>query len=126
MNDEHLKRITDEMQQVEYLQQFVLESMWTAANSTETKYLVEYYHHFYALMEKQHILWTRMTLMNNPAYAGILLAIEMVCDALGKPPSMSVAAFHSVTRNEVKATLSELTGEDLDDYDGIDVDFKWS
>ncbi|WNL51118.1 hypothetical protein SCREM2_gp199 [Synechococcus phage S-CREM2] len=125
MNDESFEFLFEEMNQVEYLQQYVTEMIWDAANSSDTKYLEEYYHHFYALMEKQHILWTRLKLMQKEELYGMLIAIEEICNALGKPPSMSVEAFHTVTREEIKKSLSELTGENLDDYDGIEVDFRW-
>ena len=125
MTDETWGYLLEEMHQVEYLQQSVTEKMWEASQTSDYKYLEEYYHHFYALMEKQHVLWTRLKLMAREDLYGMLIAIEEVCDALGKPPSMSVEAFHSTTREEIKRSLSELTGEDLDNYDGIDVDFKW-
>lgn len=125
MTEESWGFLLEEMKQVEYLQQSVTEMMWDASQTNDTKYLVEYYHHFYALMEKQHILWTRLKLMGREDLYGMLIAIEEVCDALGKPPSMSVEVFHSTTREEIKRSLSELTGEDLGDFDGIDVDFRW-
>ena len=125
MNEESFEFLFNEMNQVEYLQHYVTEMIWNAANTSDTKYLEEYYHHFYALMEKQHILWTRLKLMQKEELYGMLIAIEEICIALGKPPSMSVEAFHTATREEIKKSLSELTGENLDDYDGIEVDFRW-
>ena len=132
MNGESFEFLFEEMNQVEYLQQYVTEMISNAANTSDDKYLVdhkvfleEYYHHFYALMEKQHILWTRLKLMQKEELYGMLIAIEEICIALGKPPSMSVEAFHTATREEIKKSLSELTGENLDDYDGIEVDFRW-
>lgn len=124
--DKNWGYLTDEMEQVEYLQAYVLEEMWAAANSTDTKYLVEFYHHYYALMEKQHILWTRITLMNNSHLKGILIGIDMVCDSMGRPAGQSTPEYLSAVKEEIKATLFELTGDNPDDYDGVDVDFKWS
>ena len=63
--------------------------------------------------------------MQKEALYGMLIAIEEICIALSKPPSMSVEALHTVTREAIKKSLSELTGENLDDYDGIEVDFRW-
>ena len=54
MTDETWGYLLEEMHQVEYLQQSVTEKMWEASQTSDTKYLEEYYHHFYALMEKQH------------------------------------------------------------------------
>lgn len=125
MSAESFEFLFEEMNQVEYLQQYVTEMIWNAAITSDTKYLEEYYHHFYALMEKQHILWTRLKLMQKEELYGMLIAIEEICTALGKPPSMSVEAFHTATREEIKKSLAELTGEDLDDYEGIEVDFRW-
>ena len=125
MNEDSFEFLLAEMEQVEYLQNYVIDAVWDAATNSDTKYLEEYYHHFYALMEKQHILWTRLKLMQKEELYGMLIAIEENCTALGKPPSMSVEAFHTTTRAEIKKSLSELTGEDLDNYDGIDVDFRW-
>ena len=117
--------LIEEMEQVEYLQQSVVEMMWDATQQNDMRFLLEYYHHFYALMEKQSILWTRLKLMQQPKLEGILIAIEQVCDALGKPPNMTVQNFHTQMRDEIKKSLGELTGEDMDSYDGIDIDFKW-
>ena len=126
MTDETWGYLLEEIRQVEYLQQFVTGEMWgDLPTEKDSEHLEEYYHHFYALMEKQQVLWTRLKLMGRESLYGILIAIEEVCDALGKPPSMSVEAFHKATREEIKKSLSELTGEDLDNYDGIDVDFRW-
>lgn len=125
MTHDGMDFLFDEMQQVEYLQQAVIEKMWDSTQSGEAKYVIDYYHHFYALMEKQQILWTRLKLMNREGLDGLLVAIEEICDALGKPSTMSVEEFHSKCRDEIKQSLSVLTGEDLDNYEGIDVDFQW-
>ena len=123
--NEYNEFLVEEIKQVEYLQTAVMEMTWGASQSTDTKYLVEYYHHYYALVEKQQILWTRLKLMANPDLIGLEIAIQEVCDALGKPPSQGVEEFHMILKEEIKFSLSELTGEDLEDFDGIEVDFRW-
>lgn len=92
--------------------------------STEVEDLVEYYHYLYALLEKQQILMTRLGLMNDEKYNGILLGIEMVADAFGRPASQSTLDWHIFMKEEVLATLSTLTGEPIDPSN-ISVDITW-
>ena len=76
-------------------------------------------------MDKQGVLYTRLLLMKDPRLSGLVSSIEEVCDKLGKPDEMDYQEYHLNMQEDVKQALSSLTGEDLDNYEGIDVDFRW-
>jgi len=125
--------LTEDMYKVEFLQQAVQEFINSGVadinpynpSDSEREQLIEYFHNFYALMEYQAILYTRLKLMGDKDLNSILDAIIIICDVLGRCPEESVIEFHSNMKEECKAALSDLTGTDMDSYEGIDVDFKW-
>lgn len=127
-------QIKESLEQVEYLQQRVLDEAYEAATTDDAQFVVEYHHLCYALFDKQHNLWTRLALMAREegearqmavSLAGIMISIETLCDSMGKPQTQTVSDFHIEMKEEAKLTIGELTNQDLDDYDGIDVDFRW-
>mgnify|MGYP001332863316 CR=1 FL=1 len=125
--------LSEDMYKVEFLQQSVQTFIENGiglinpnqASDIEKKVMVEYFHHFYALMEYQAILYTRLKLMADPKLVGIIDAILMICESLGRQNNETVIEFHLNMKEECKTALSTLTGEDMDDYEGIDVDFQW-
>ena len=127
-------QIKESLEQVEYLQDRVIGEAHRAADTDDIEFVVEYHHLCYAMFEKQHILWARLCLMAQEggqslqmakSLTGVRISIEDLCDAMGKPASQTVSDFHIAMKNEAKVTIGELTDQDLDDYEGIDVDFRW-
>lgn len=127
-------QIKESLEQVEYLQERVLSEALEAATTEDTQFIVDYHHLCYALFDKQHNLWTRLCLMAREegearqmavSLAGIMISIEGLCTSMGKPETQTVSDFHIEMKEEAKVTIGELTNEDLDDYEGIDVDFRW-
>ena len=125
--------LTEDMYKVEFLQQKIQDFINAVVgdlnpfteDDKEISILVEYFHNFYALMEFQSILYTRLKLMNDPKLVGIIDAILAICEQLGRDPEESVAEFHLNMKEECKEALTNLTGDDMDDYEGIDVEFMW-
>ena len=118
--------LSEELEKVGYLQQVIQDSIAQGDHiATDPQRIIEYTHHFYALMECQGVLWTRLKLMKNPELQALSDAIVLVCDSLGREESETVDDFHRNMKNECLLCLSELTGEDLSNYEGIDVDFRW-
>lgn len=125
--------LTEDLYKVEFLQNAVQEMIdsgiseidVTSPTESEKEKLIEYFHNFYALMEFQSILYARLKLMKDKNLFGIEAAIVMICEVLGMRPEESIAEFHRNMKEECKVALSDLTGEDMDSYEGIDVDFKW-
>lgn len=125
--------LSEDIYKVEYLQQEVQNFIDRGIanidpyNPTpeERSTLIEYFHNFYALMEYQSILYSRLKLMKDSQLQGLEDAIHMVCDALGRSATESIMEFHLEMKEECKSALTDLTGEDMDSYDGIDVEFKW-
>ena len=124
--------IDEELLKVGYLQQKVNDSIANGAHVARDKEaLIDYTHTYYALMNYQSILWTRLKLMSTQTdteseeyinYGSLMLAIEMVCDALGREPHESIEVFHENMKNECLYALETLTGEDMTDYQPVDVD----
>jgi hypothetical protein len=125
--------LTEDMYKVEFLQQAIQDFINSGVpdidplNPTESEraVLIDYFHHFYALMEFQSILYTRLKLMKEEKLIGIETAIVMICEVLGMRPDESIIQFHQNMKAECKIALTDLTGENMDDYEGIDVDFQW-
>ena len=125
--------LTEDMYKVEFLQQAIQDFINSGVpeidplspTDAEREVLIDYFHHFYALMEFQSILYTRLKLMKDDKLVGIEAAIVMICEVLGMRPDESIVQFHLNMKEECKAALGDLTGEDMDSYDGIDVDFRW-
>ena len=125
--------LTEDMYKVEFLQQAVQDFINSGLGDidplnptdAEREVLIDYFHHFYALMELQAILYTRLKLMNDDDLFGVEAAIIMVCEVLGMRPDESIIEFHQNMKQECKDALTDLTGDNMDDYAGIDVDFKW-
>lgn len=128
MNDQEFDwtHIQKAIEEVEGLQSAVYDMIYAENPTTDTEdSLLEYYHHFYALMEKQSLLHTRLVLMKNEELDGLNMAIEEFCCALGKPDSETVMDFHLRMKYELKNSIFELTGQNMDDFSGIDIDITW-
>ena len=124
MNDQdfdwtHLSKSLDV---VENLQQLLYEKMYDASQSTDQEVTLDYWHTYYALMEKQHILDTRLTLMRMEELDGIKDAIDQYCTALGKHSMETTLDFHIRMKEEIKDKIYGLTGEHPDNFDGIDIE----
>ena len=126
--------LTEDMYKVEYLQQVVqdfidkdgiadIDPMTASGKEKET--LIEYFHHFYALMEYQSILYTRIRLMDDEGLRGLEDAIVMICTVLGLRHDEGIIEFHQNMKQECRDALTHLTGEDMDSFEGIDIDFRW-
>lgn len=127
-------QIKESLKQVDYLQQEVIGRAYDAASTDDGDVLVEYHHLCYALFDKQHTLWTRLCLMAREegepqmmavSLADVMISIEDLCTAMGKPRTQTVSDFHMEMKEEAKVVIGDITGEDLDSFEGIDVDFKW-
>ena len=126
MNDDVPDFLQEELLKVEHLQQTLREMIEDNAHiSLDKEKLIEYTHHYYALMNYQGILYTRLKLMANPELQGLMDAIVLVCDALGREDTETIEQFHQNMKNECIMGLEDLTGEDISNYDGIDVEFRW-
>ena len=124
MNDQEFdwSQLQRSMEEVEVLQTILYDKMEDASQTSDPDVQIDYYHTYYALMEKQQILFTRLRLMKLEELNGIELAIDEYCNALGKVKEESIIEFHLRCKEEAKDALFNLTGENLDDYDGIDIE----
>lgn len=116
--------LEEEMRQVEYLQQTVIDCVQEARHDDDPQVILDYYHHMFSLMDIQGVFYTRLLLMKDPKLSGIVDAIEMVCDSLGKPETMSYQEYHRIMRQESKLAICEMCGIDPDS--DFDLDFRWN
>lgn len=123
--------LTEDIAKVEFLQQAIQEFIDGGVadidpfnpTPSEGEVLIEYFQHFHALMQYQPILYTRLKLMKDKDLDGLVDAILLVCDLLGRDPTESVLEFHSNMSVECLDALSDLTGTDMTNYEGLDVGF---
>ena len=124
------------LEEIEYLQDHIkevsiifVENMDADESESEgVKQLkLEFLHSLYALAEKEHILMTRITLSQDKEALeykkGILK--EMV-EINPTEQYTDVDCYFRDLKNTIKGKIKELTGEDMDDYEGIDIVFNWT
>jgi len=124
-NEDKNEFMQAEIEQVAYLQTYVWQSMSYGVDGGPPDAMIEYFHHLYALMEKQSILYTRLVLMDDRDLDEIRNAIVEFCETLGKTEYETIIQFHFRIKEEIKTNLFGLTGNDPNDFEGIDVEFKW-
>lgn len=120
-----MNQFNEALEQVVWLQQTVLDMSQEVLNPVDDQFMIEFYHHFYACLDKQENLWSRLRLMGDPELLGLEIAIEEFCDMFGKTPSQSIPDFHHRVKLEILAELSDLTGEEIGPDTEITVDFEW-
>lgn len=116
--------LTESVYQVEALQQECLDLSIASMATNSIDLIIEYNHYLYALMEKQDILYSRLKLMNDETYQGLVDAIEQYTTAMGRREDQTVAEFHNQVKGEALNDLSQLTGEPIDP-ENIELDVHW-
>jgi len=106
--------ISREMDEIEFLQQKVIQQSFFADQSFDQENTIEYLHTLYALLEKQHTVYFRLTLTDDPAAIELKERLEEAAELMGMPDGMTVNEFYMDMKEEVKAELRDLTGEEID------------
>ena len=75
--------------------------------------IIEYFHTLYALVEKQHVVYTRLSLSKDPEAMELAEGIKMTSKMLGMRSDMNVFDFYGAMKNDIKQHL-KLLGQDLD------------
>ena len=88
---------------------------------------IEFLHALYALAEKEHNLYTRISLSDDVGAKNfkrhlIAKLMEVVPDA----EYHCANDYFIETKFVIKQRIKEMTGEDMDDYEGIDIVFNWT
>jgi hypothetical protein len=122
------------LEEIEYLQDHIKEvSIIFVENVSDDEsegvdqLKLEFLHSLYALAEKEHILMTRITLSQDEE--GLKYKKQILKEMVRINPNeqyTDVDCYFRDLKNTIKGKIKELTGEDMDDYEGIDIVFNWT
>ena len=87
---------------------------------------LEFLHCLYALAEKEHNLYTRISLSDDPDAQDYKTELEEQALDFGVSKTSGLNNYYLELKENVKDKIREISGEDLDDYDGIDIVFNWT
>lgn len=107
--------INEEIKQIEFLRDLSigLEEAVQKTNNTELE--IEYWHALYALVEKQHVVYTRLMYTDDPEALMLKKNLEDAARELNnstKPLNMS--QYYTTMKGDIKGFIHGLTGEELD------------
>ena len=119
MGDKHKSFLDKEVNEMIVLQEIVSDLNQKLALIDSYEDLVEYNHALYALIEKQHVIYTRLKLDNDPRLTKIRQGIEQITLKTGRTADEPVEIFFTEMKKEIKESLETLTNEDLDDFYNI-------
>lgn len=117
--------ISRELQEIEFLQKRVLEQSYILEQFllngyTEVDQLADHLHTLYALCEKQHVVYIRLSLTDDEEALHLKDQVKEAAIMCGMHPLGDVSRFYSEMKEELKSQIQELTGEDLDDIIGLE------
>ena len=105
--------ISKELAEIEFLQQRTINQHIFSEESFDLDKTIEYLHTLYALLDKQHVVVTRLSLTDDAEALLLKERLEDAAEIMGKPPGMPLSQFFTEMKEEVKAELRDLTGEDI-------------
>lgn len=109
--------IKKEIQEIETLQKKVDDLSWTIDFTTSDPGidLVDYLHTLYALIDKQHVIYTRLSLTDDPDARRIAEGIRQTTKLINYygHSDMNVFDFYKKMKEEIREQLIML-GQDLD------------
>ena len=119
MDDKKNPFIDKEIDEMMSLQFEVTKLQDCLGESDNTDTLIEYNHLLYALVEKQHVIYTRMKYSSDPEIMTIRSGIEAITLMTGREPNEPMDVFFSDMKEEIKDFLEHLTGENLDCFEDL-------
>mgnify|MGYP006872146100 CR=1 FL=1 len=87
---------------------------------------IEFLHSLYALAEKEHNLYTRLSLSKDSDAQDYKCYLEEQSKDFGIDKSGGLDQYYTELKSSVKDKIKELTDEDMDDYHGTDITFNWT
>ena len=75
---------------------------------------IEYLHTFYALVEKEHNMYTRLSLCENKEAKEFKAYLDSEAREAGLPPNVTVPEYCDTMKKDIKRKLSEM-GQDITD-----------
>ena len=107
--------INEEIHQIDFLRDLVKGLEEAVQKTNNIDLAVEYWHAMYALVEKQHVVYTRLMYTDDPEAMMLKKNLEDTARELNnstKPVNMS--QYYSTMKTDIKGFIHGLTGEELD------------
>ena len=116
--------INTEIQEMQFLQALINSMMddEESAIVDSLEYLIEYHHILYALLDKQHVIYTRMMMEDDEESKECARLLVEEANKVGKDRDMTMSEFYSVSKQEVKNNIEYYGG----DTSELDIDVDWS
>ena len=107
--------INEEIHQIDFLRDLVKGLEEAVQKTNNIDLAVEYWHAMYALVEKQHVVYTRLMYTDDPEALMLKKNLEDTARELNnsnKPVNMS--QYYTTMKTDIKGFIHGLTGEELD------------
>ena len=107
--------INEEINQIDFLRDLVKGLEEAVQKTNNIDLAVEYWHAMYALVEKQHVVYTRLMYTDDPEALMLKKNLEDTARELNnstKPVNMS--QYYTTMKADIKGFIHGLTGEELD------------
>ena len=107
--------INEEIQQIDFLRDLVRGLEEAVQKTNNIDLAVEYWHAMYALVDKQHVVYTRLMYTDDPEALMLKKNLEDTARELNnstKPVNMS--QYYATMKGDIKGFIHGLTGEELD------------
>ena len=107
--------INEEIQQIDFLRDLVRGLVEAVQKTNNIELAVEYWHAMYALVDKQHVVYTRLMYTDDPEALMLKKNLEDTARELNnstKPVNMP--QYYATMKGDIKGFIHGLTGEELD------------
>ena len=74
----------------------------------------EYYYNLYALIEKSHNMYTRLTLEGTEECLKLREELCRTAREMGMKPGQNIEEYYNILKDSIKEQIYETTGENLD------------
>ena len=115
--------INEEIHQIDFLRDLVsgLEEAVQKTNNIELA--VEYWHAMYALVDKQHVVYTRLMYTDDPEALMLKKNLEDVAREMNNSVApINMPQYYSTMKIDIKGYITGLTGEDME-LSSLDIDY---
>ena len=115
--------INEEIQQIEYLRSIVTGLEETIRITENVELIIEYWHAMYALVEKQHVVYTRLMYTDDPEALMLKKNLEDVAREMNNSVApINMPQYYSIMKTDIKGYITGLTGEDME-LSALDIDY---
>ena len=115
--------INEEILQIEFLRNLVNGLEDTIKVTQNQELVIEYWHAMYALVDKQHVVYTRLMYTDDPDAMVLKKNLEDAArETNNSIAPINMPQYYTTIKTDIKGYIQGITGEDLSDYEGIDID----